>query len=85
MKRERKVSKHAPDNLNWVAMIDLDYEVNEVKHSVTMPIYQCPNSKEFVIFFEPEENVLVIGKSFEFFEVGNNLRDNLIEHYRKKK
>ena len=84
MKRERRVSKHAPNSLNWVAMVDLDYEVNEVKHSVTMTIYQCPNSKEYVIFFEPEENVLVIGKDQEFEGAGNNLRDNLINYYRKK-
>jgi len=85
MQRERKIYKNVPDNLNWVAMADLDYEVNEVRHCITMPIYQCPNSKMFVIFFEPEDNVLIIGTSQDFYEAGTNLKDNLIDHYRKKK
>lgn len=84
MERIRKVSKYASESLDMIAMLDLDYEHEKVKHSVTMPVYQCPNSLEFVIFFEPEENVLIIGKSYIFFEAGTNLRDNLIEHYRQK-
>ena len=84
MKRVRKVSKHAPESLDMVAMLDMDYEHEDIKHYVTMPVYQCPNSKEFIIFFEPEENVLIIGKSFIFFQAGNDLRDNLLAHYRQK-
>lgn len=85
MERKRVVYKNVSESLNLVAMFDLDYEHNETKHSVRLPIYQCPNTKEYVIFFKPQEDVIIIGKNNDIFEAGNNLRNNLIEHYRQYK
>jgi hypothetical protein len=85
MEWERKISKHVPTSLIMVAMHDIEYEIGEIKYYFTTPIYQCQNSKTFSIFFEPTENVLIIGTGNDFMEAGNNLRNNLIEYYRKKK
>ncbi len=69
--------------LDIVGFLDIPHEYENSSFSISVPVYCCPKTKEYVICFEPQKDVSIIAKTPNFFQIGHELQKQMLKYYRK--